>query len=63
MVPRKEVEGKIFKFKSRPECFDLGLPTLDVPDVVRRHLVLVLNIVPGKWDTVKIMTVSIERSR
>ncbi len=58
MVPLKDVQGKVYKFKSRSECFGLGMPALDVTDVVRRHLVLVLDIVPGKLDCVKVMTVS-----
>lgn len=59
MVPLKDVQGRIYKFKSSSECFGLGMPTLDVTDVVRSHLVLVLDIVLGKLDYVKVMTVSI----
>ena len=59
MVPLKDVQGRVYRFKSRSECFGLGMPTLDVTDVVRSHLVLVLDIVPGKLDYVKVMTVSI----
>jgi hypothetical protein len=32
--------------------------TPEVKDVVRSHMVLVLDIVPGKLDYVKVMTVS-----
>lgn len=55
MVSLKDVQGRVYKFKSRSE----GMPTLDVTDVVRGHLVLVLDIVPGKLDYAKVMTVSI----
>ena len=58
MVPPKDVQGRVCKFKSRSECFGLGMPTPDVTDVVRSHMVLVLDIVPGKLDYVKVMTVS-----
>ncbi len=58
MVPLKDVQRKVYKFKSRSECFDLGMPTPNVTDVVRSHLVLVLDIVPGKLDYIKVMTVS-----
>ncbi|KIM99963.1 hypothetical protein OIDMADRAFT_30332 [Oidiodendron maius Zn] len=60
MVPLKDVQGRVYKFKSRSECLGLGLgiPTLDVPDVVRSHMVLVLDIVPGKLDYVKVMTIT-----
>jgi hypothetical protein len=62
MVLLRDVQGKVYKFKSRSECLGLGLglgmPTLDVTDVVRSHMVLVLDIVPGKLDYVKVMTVS-----
>ena len=58
MVPLKDIQGKVYKFKSRSECFDSGMLALDVTDVVRRHMVLVVDIVPGKLDCVKVMTVS-----
>jgi hypothetical protein len=59
MVELKDVQGRVYKFKSRSECFGLGMPTLDVTDVVHSHLVLVLDIVPGKLDYIKVMTVSV----
>ena len=58
MVRLKDVQGKIYKFKSTSECFGLDTPTLDLTDVVRSHLVLVLNVVSKKLDYVKVMTVS-----
>jgi len=58
MVPLKDVQGRVYKFKSRSQCLGLGMPTLDVTDVVRSHMVLVLDIVPRKLDYVKVMTVS-----
>lgn len=39
----------------------LGMLTLDVTDVVRSHMVLVLGIVPGKLDYVKVMTITSTR--
>ena len=50
--------GRVYKFKSRLECLGLGMPTLDVTDVMRSHMVLVRDIVPGKLDYVKVITVS-----
>lgn len=38
------------------------MPALDVTDVVRSHIVLVLDIVLGKLDYVKVMTVSTQSS-
>ena len=59
MVPLKNVQGRVYKFKSRLECFGLGMPTLDITDVVRSHLVLVLDIMLGKLDYIKVIIVSI----
>jgi hypothetical protein len=58
MLLLRDVQGRVYKFKSRSECLGLGMLTLDVTDVVRSHMVLVLDIVPGKLDYVKVMTVS-----
>lgn len=58
MVRLRDVQGRVYKFKSMSECFALGMLTLDVTDVVRSHMVLVLDVVPGKLDYVKVMTVS-----
>ena len=58
MVLLSDVQGRIYKFKSRSECLGLGVLTLDVTDIVRSHMVLVVDIVPGKVDYVKVMTVS-----
>jgi len=58
MVRSKDVQGRIYRFKSDSECKELGIVTPVIPDIVRRHMVLVLDIVPGKMDYVKIMTVS-----
>ena len=55
----KDVQGEVYKFKSTSEYFGLDTPTLDLTDVVRSHLVLVLSVVPRKLDYVKVMTVSI----
>ncbi|KAH8790829.1 hypothetical protein F5882DRAFT_257432, partial [Hyaloscypha sp. PMI_1271] len=61
MVPLKDVQGRVYKFKSRSQCLGLGMPTLDVTDVVRSHMVLVLDIVPRKLDYVKVMTITSTR--
>jgi hypothetical protein len=58
MVLLRDVQGRVYTFKSRSECLGLGMLTPDVPDIVRSHMVLVLNIVPGKLDYVKVMTVT-----
>jgi hypothetical protein len=58
IVLLRDVQGRVYKFKSRSECLGLSMLTLDVTDVVRSHMVLVLDIVPGKLDYVKVMTVS-----
>jgi hypothetical protein len=59
MVPPKDVQGRIYKFKSKSECLGLGIPIPVVPDIVRGHMILVLGVVPGKMDYVKIITVSV----
>lgn len=58
MVRPKDVQGKIYRFKSTSECFALGIPPPVLPDNVRGHMVLVLGIIPGKLGYVKLMTVS-----
>jgi hypothetical protein len=57
MVQLRDVQGRVYKFKSKSECLGLGMLTLDVTDVVRSHMVLVLDVVLGKLDHVKVMTV------
>jgi len=57
MVRPKDVQGKIYRFKSKSECAEFGIHTPLVPDIVRYHIVLVLEIVPEKKDYVKVMTV------
>ncbi len=58
MVPLKDVQGRVYKFKSNSESLGLGIPTPLLPDKVRGHMVLVLDSVPGKLDYIKVMTVS-----
>ncbi|CZR67731.1 uncharacterized protein PAC_17630 [Phialocephala subalpina] len=58
MVLLRDVQGRVYKFKSRSECLGLGVLTLDVTDIVRSHMVLVVDIVPGKVDYVKVMTIT-----
>jgi len=55
MVRLRDVQGRVYKFKSKSEC--LGLLTLDIADIVRSHMVLVLDVVPGTLDHVKVMMV------
>ncbi len=59
MVRLSDVQGRVYKFKSMSECSAVGTLSLDVTDLVRRHMVIVLDIVPGKSDYVKVLTVSI----
>jgi hypothetical protein len=54
---RKDVQGRIYRFKSDSERLKLGILTPVIPDLVRCHMVLVLDIVPAKNNYVKIMTV------
>jgi hypothetical protein len=54
----RDVQGRVYKFKSSLECLGFSMLTPEVKDVVRSHMVLVLDIVPGKLDYVKVMTVS-----
>lgn len=56
MVSLTDVQGRIYRFKPKPDCSSLGLP-LNVEDKIRIHMVLVLDIVPGQLDYVKVMTV------
>jgi hypothetical protein len=58
MVLLKDVQGRVYEFKSNSECLGLGMPTPVLPDKVRGHMVLVLGGVPRKLDYVKVMTVS-----
>jgi hypothetical protein len=57
MVRLKDVEGKIYHFKSKSKCVELGILGSVVSDIVRFHMVLVLDIVPERTDYVKCMTV------
>ncbi|KAH8647810.1 hypothetical protein BX600DRAFT_475885 [Xylariales sp. PMI_506] len=54
MVRLKEVQGRIYKFKSNSES---GFSDPTVPDIVRKHMVLVVDIT-GKKDHVKVMTIT-----
>jgi hypothetical protein len=58
MVRLKDVQGRIYRFKSESECLKLGILTPVIQDIVRCHMVLVLDVVPAKKDYAKIMTVS-----
>jgi hypothetical protein len=58
MIRLKDVQGRIYRFKSESECLKSGILTPVIQDIVRCHMVLVLDVVPAKKDYVKIMTVS-----
>jgi hypothetical protein len=45
MVRLKDVQGRIYHFKSKSECTGLGIPTPVVPEIVRRHMIFVLDVV------------------
>ena len=60
MVRRQNIEGRICSFANKSECSTLGLPSPDVPDIVRIHPVLVLQFVPDRFNYVSVMTVRIK---
>ena len=62
MVRLKDVQGKIYKFKSTTECLALGIPTPVLPDKVRGHMVLIFSIIPERLGYVKVVTVSPQKS-
>jgi hypothetical protein len=62
IVRPEDVQGRVYTLKSRSACLASGILTLVDPDIVRGHMVLVLDVVPEKRDHVKIMTVSIKWS-
>jgi hypothetical protein len=53
-----DAPGRVYTFKSNPECSSLGLPTPVLPGKVHDHIVLVVEIVPRKPGCVTVMTVS-----
>jgi hypothetical protein len=59
MSQRNSVEGRVYRFRHKNEYEELQikLPP-DVTDIVRIHMVLVLDWVPKRTDYVKVMTVS-----
>lgn len=57
MNPRNKVEGRVYSFRSRQECDDLGISFPKIPSIVTCHMVLVLDWVPGVRDAVRVMTV------
>lgn len=62
MVRLEDVQGRVYTLKSKSACCASGILTPVDPDVVRGHMVLVLDVVPEKRDHVKIMTVSVKWS-
>ncbi|RDL30718.1 uncharacterized protein BP5553_10063 [Venustampulla echinocandica] len=59
MVSLKDVQGKVYNFRNKSECVGLGMPTLDVTNVVRNYMVLVRDIVLGKLEYIKVMTITL----
>lgn len=59
MISVKNVRDRVYKFKNKSEYFDLNMFIFNVTNVVRSHLILVLNNVSGKLNYVKVMTVII----
>ena len=49
MVRLKDIQGRIYRFKSDSERLKLGILTPVIPDIVR-HMVLVLDVVPAQKD-------------
>ncbi|KAF2117637.1 hypothetical protein BDV96DRAFT_570594 [Lophiotrema nucula] len=58
MGGRNKVEGRIYSFRSKQECADLGLPFPNVSKIVACHMVLVLDWVPQQRGYVEVMTIT-----
>jgi len=58
MVLLRDIQGRVYRFKSNLEYLVLATPTSVLPDKVRGHMVLVLGGVSRKLDYVKVMIVS-----
>ncbi|KAL2071831.1 hypothetical protein VTL71DRAFT_13066 [Oculimacula yallundae] len=58
MVSLKGVQGRIYRFKTKSEYMELGIPIPVIESIVRCHMVLVLDVVRTKRDYVKIMTIT-----
>jgi hypothetical protein len=58
IVPHRDIQGKVYKFKNNSEYLGLGILTPVIPDIIRGYMVLVLGIIPGKSDYIKIMIIS-----
>ncbi|ESZ93838.1 hypothetical protein SBOR_5779 [Sclerotinia borealis F-4128] len=58
MVHLHQVQGKLYNFKHKSELTELNM-TIDpnVTDIVRKHMVICLELVHGRKDYVKVMTV------
>ncbi|KAF2422739.1 hypothetical protein EJ08DRAFT_653036, partial [Tothia fuscella] len=59
MKQRNNVEGRVYRFRSKTEREELlvELP-MEVTEIVRAHMILVLDWVPGRNDYVKVMTIT-----
>jgi len=58
MVKLKDIEGRVFCFRSKSECAELGIPNSDIDEIVRIHKVILLDWVPGRKGWVKVMTIT-----
>jgi hypothetical protein len=58
MVLLRDIQGKVYKFKSRSEYLGLGVLNFDVYDIVRSYMVLVVDIMLGKVDYIKVRTIN-----
>ncbi|KAH6673455.1 hypothetical protein B0J14DRAFT_480924, partial [Halenospora varia] len=56
MVRPRDVQGRIYTVKSKSECASLSMADDILPDIVRSHMVFVLEVIPWKKHYVKIMT-------
>ncbi|CZR69189.1 uncharacterized protein PAC_19089 [Phialocephala subalpina] len=48
MVQRKDVQGRIYHFKNKEVCENLGITGPDIPDIIHDLMFLAPDIVPGK---------------
>ncbi|KUJ07675.1 uncharacterized protein LY89DRAFT_351180 [Mollisia scopiformis] len=58
MIQQRDVQGRIYSFKSTSEYLDSGVQIPDIPDAVKLHMVLVLDLVPGKHQLLKVMIIT-----
>jgi hypothetical protein len=63
MGSRNDIEERIYSFRSKAECAELGVVFLDIPSIVLCHMVLVLDQVPQRKGYVKVMTVGLKAEK